>query len=132
MAILLFCESMLFVQGEEKSFYLAILTPKLHRIWVLLVSARTYLLPEQLVHCSGAKSCPTLCHPVDCSMPGFHVIQSFTISQNLLELMSIKLMTSSNHLILCCCLLLLPSVIPSLRVFSSEPALCIRCQSIFC
>ena len=120
MAILLFCESMLFVQGEEKSFYLAILTPKLHRIWVLLVSARTYLLPEQLVHCSGAKSCPTLCHPVDCSMPGFHVIQSFTISQNLLELMSIESVMLSNLIILCLPLLSLPSIFPSITVISNE------------
>ena len=50
---------------------------------------------------------------------------SFTIFQSLLKLMSIKLMPS-NHLILCRLLLLLPSVFPSIRVFSSESALCIR------
>ena len=47
---------------------------------------------------------------------------SFTISQNLLKLMSIELMMPSNHLILCCPLLLLPSVFPRIRVFSSELA----------
>ena len=40
--------------------------------------------------------------------------------------MSVKLVMPSNHLILCCCLLLLPSIFPSIRVFSSESALCIR------
>ena len=40
--------------------------------------------------------------------------------------MSIKLMVPSNHLILCCPLLLLPSIFPSIRVFSSESVLHIR------
>ena len=40
--------------------------------------------------------------------------------------MSIELVMSSNHLILCRPLLLLPSIFPSIRVFSSESALCIR------
>ena len=51
---------------------------------------------------------------------------SFTISQSLLELMSIESVMPSNHLILCCPLLLLPSISPSIRVFSNESALCIR------
>ena len=50
---------------------------------------------------------------------------SFAISQSLLKLTSIELMTSSKHLILCHPLLL-PSIFPSIRVFSSEPALCIK------
>ena len=40
--------------------------------------------------------------------------------------MSIESVMPSNHLILCCLLLLLPSVFPSIRVFSNESALCIR------
>ena len=40
--------------------------------------------------------------------------------------MSIESVMPSNHLILCCPLLLLPSIFPSIRVFSSESALCIR------
>ena len=40
--------------------------------------------------------------------------------------MSIESMMPSNHLILCCPLLLLPSIFPSIRVFSNESALCIR------
>ena len=47
-----------------------------------------------------------------------------TISQNLLKFMSVALILPSNHLILCCYLLL--SILPSIRVFSSEFALCIK------
>ena len=50
---------------------------------------------------------------------------SFTISQSLLKLLSIELMMPTNHLILCRPLLM-PSVFPSVRVFSSELAVCIR------
>ena len=49
-----------------------------------------------------------------------------TNSWSLLKLMSIKSVMPSNHLILCHPLLLLPSVFPSIRVFSSESALLIR------
>ena len=45
---------------------------------------------------------------------------------SLLKLMSIESVMPSNHLILCCPLLFLPSVFPSIRVFSSESVLCIR------
>ena len=51
---------------------------------------------------------------------------SFTIFQSLLKLMSIELVMPSNHLILCHSLLLLPSIFPSISVFSNESALCIR------
>ena len=51
---------------------------------------------------------------------------SFTISWSLLKLMSIQLVMPSNYLIFFCPLLLLPSIFPSIRVFSSEAALCIR------
>ena len=51
---------------------------------------------------------------------------SFIISQSLLDLMYIELVMPSNHLILCHLLLLLPSIFPSIRVFSNESALCIR------
>ena len=50
---------------------------------------------------------------------------SFTISWRLLKLMYIELMMSSNHLILCHPFLLLPSIFPSIRVFSSESVPCI-------
>ena len=51
---------------------------------------------------------------------------SFTISWNLLRLVSVESVMPSNHLILCHLLLPLPSVFSSIRVFSNELALCIR------
>ena len=51
---------------------------------------------------------------------------SFTTSQCLLKFMSIESVILSNHLILCHHLLILPSIFPSIRVFSKESALCIR------
>ena len=51
---------------------------------------------------------------------------SITNSWRLLKLMSIESVMPSNHLILCCPLLLLPSIFPSIRVFSNESALRIR------
>ena len=49
---------------------------------------------------------------------------SFTISRSLLKLMSIESVMPSNHLVLSCPLL--PSIFPSIKVFSNESALCIR------
>ena len=72
---------------------------------------------------SVAQLCPTLCDPMDCSMPGF---LSITNSQSLLKLISIESMMPSSHLILCRPLLLLPSVFPSIRVFLNESVLHIR------
>ena len=51
---------------------------------------------------------------------------SITSSRSLLKLTSIESVMSSNHLIFCHPLLLLPSIIPSIRAFSSESALCTR------
>ena len=51
---------------------------------------------------------------------------SFTISRSLLKLKSIESVMPSNHLILCRSLFLLPSIFPSITVFSDESALCIR------
>ena len=66
--------------------------------------------------------CPTLCNPMDCSTPGFPVQPN---TRSLLKLISIELVMPSNHLILCHPLLL-PSVFPSITVFSNESVLCIR------
>ena len=52
--------------------------------------------------------------------------QSITNSQSLLKLMSIKSVMPYNHLILCYPLLLLPSISPSIRVFSNESTLRMR------
>ena len=51
---------------------------------------------------------------------------SVTNYWSLLKLMSIKMVMPSNHFILCCPLLRLPSIFPSIRVFSSESVLCLR------
>ena len=64
-----------------------------------------------------------LCDPMN-SICQFSL--SFTISWSLLKLISIESVMSSNHLIPCCPLLLLPSVFPSISIFSNESALCIR------
>ena len=75
---------------------------------------------------SIAQSCPTLCDPMHtpcvlhprppCPPPTPGVYPN----------MSIELVMPSNHLILCCPLLLLPSIFPSIRVFSNESVLHIR------
>ena len=54
------------------------------------------------------------------------ISMSIINTQSLLKLMSIKLMMPSNHLILCCPFFLLPSIFPSIRVFSNESVLCIQ------
>ena len=79
-------------------------------IWLLLVVQS--LSPAQLF----ATPCTT----------AHQASLSFTISQSLLKLMSIELVMPSNLLIPCHPVLLLPSIFPSIRVFSSESDLCIR------
>ena len=69
--------------------------------------------------CSVNQPCLTLCDPMDCHMPGFPV-------HHQLPELAQESMMPSNHLILCHPLLLLPSIFPSIRVFSSESDLYIR------
>ena len=69
------------------------------------------------------KLCPALCDPINCSIPGIPVLH---YSWSLFKLMSIELVMLSNHHILCHPHLLLPSLFPSIKVFSNESALCIR------
>ena len=59
---------------------------------------------------------------MDCNLPGFPVYHQLPT----LKLMSIESLMPSNHRILCCPLLLLPSIFPSIRVFSNESVLRIR------
>ena len=76
-----------------------------------------------LCYCSVAMLCLTLCDPVDCStsiLPVTHCLPQ------LLKLMSIESVMQSNHFILCHPLLLLPSIFPSIWVFSNESTLHIR------
>ena len=71
---------------------------------------------------SVTKSCPTLCNPMDCSMPGFHALHYILkfahthVSESVMP---------SNCLILCHPLSVLPSIFPRIRVFSNELAFCI-------
>ena len=72
---------------------------------------------------SAAKSCPTLCDSMDCSMPGLPVHhQLLRFTQTHVHWVEIP----SNYLILCHPLLLLPSIFPSIRTFSNESVLHIR------
>ena len=68
-------------------------------------------------------SCPTLCNPINRSVPGLpvnHHPPEFT------QIRVIELVMPSSHLILCCPLLLLPPIPPSIRVFSNQSTLCMR------
>ena len=67
--------------------------------------------------------CPTFATPWTAAL---QASLSFTISWNLLKLMSIESVMPPNNLILCHPFLLLPSVFPSIRLFSNDLALCIR------
>ena len=75
---------------------------------------------------SAAQSCLTLGTPWTAE---HQASLSITNSWSLLKLISIKLVMPSNHLILCLPLLLLPSIFPSIRVFSNESVLRIRCPN---
>ena len=73
--------------------------------------------------CSVTQSCLTLGYPMNCSMPGFPVFSYIT---EFLQTHVIKLIMPFNHVIFCHSLLFLPSIFPSIRVFSNELTLCIR------
>ena len=75
---------------------------------------------------SVAQLCPTLCDPMNCSMPGLpvhHQLLEFTQTH------VHRVGDASNHLILCRPLLLPPSIFPGIRVFSNESVLPIRWPS---
>ena len=88
--------------------------------------AYRFMYPGEILFyccCSVAKSCLTLCNPMDCSTPGLpvhHHLPEFA------KFMSIELVMPSNHLTLCRPLLLLPSIFPTIRIFSNELAVHIR------
>ena len=88
-------------------------------LWLVIFSVLILVVQFSSV----AQSRPTLCNPMDRSMPAS---LSVTNSWSLLKLMAIESVMSSNHLILCRPLLLLPSIFPSIRIFSSETVLHIR------
>ena len=102
----------MFGQGTEAAFQIKRET--LGRWESLLLTAAQFSSVAQL--------CPTICDPMDCSMPGL----SITNYQSLLKLMSIESVMPSNHVILCHPLLLPPPIFPSIRVFSNESTLRMR------
>ena len=72
---------------------------------------------------SVGQSCLTLCNPIDCSMPSFPVHHQLP---ELAQTHVLQIVMPSIHLILCHPLLLLPSIFPSIRVFSKETVFHIR------
>ena len=72
---------------------------------------------------SVSQSCPTLCDPMNHSMPGLPVHHQLPEST---QTHAIKLVMPSSHLILCRPFLLLPPIPPSIRVFSNESTLRMR------
>ena len=83
-----------------------------------LVEVHPSLGSVSCCYCSVVESCPALC---DSRTAARRASLSITLSQSLLKLT--ESVMPSNHLILCHPLLLLPSIFPSIRVFSNESAL---------
>ena len=97
-----------------------------HRVGDAIQPSHSLPSPSPLAF-NLSQSHPTLCDPMDCSMPES---PSFTISRSLLKLMSTELVMPSNHLTLCCPPLLLPSASPSIRVFQMSQLFASGGQSI--
>ena len=95
------------------------------RMWSTFLCVTQWVLVSCFINtsCSFTQLCPTLCDPMDCSM---QASLSFTTFWTLLKLMSIESVMPSSHPILCRPLLNLPSIFPSIRVFSNDLAVCIR------
>ena len=75
--------------------------------------------------CSVTQSCPTLCDPIDCSTPGFPVLHHFLeFAQVHVHLIGDAIQPSHPL----CPLLLLPSIFPSIRVFSKQVAQVLELQ----
>jgi len=102
-------------RGNKKKASIPVLEiPKLLNAWEREKHVCTFLMLMCCCYCSLAKSCLTLCDPMDCSTPGFpvfHYLPEFGQTH-----VQVELGTPSNHLILCHLLLLLPSIFPSIRV----------------
>ena len=97
-------------------------------IWVLWKDIPAVSLPSNLPS-DRVLVVQSLSHVQHIATPwtaAYQASLSFTVSQSLLKFMSIESVMLSNHLILCHSLLFLPSVFPSIRVFSSESTLCLR------
>ena len=89
----------------------------------MFIAALFIILKTCSCYRSVTKMCPTLCNPITAA---HQAPLSSATSQSLLRFMSIELVMPSNHLILCHPFFRLPSIFPSIRIFSSESALHIR------
>ena len=107
---------------------MTILKLKVHdtRVWGFFISSLSLLTHPFLLFgfCSVAKSCPTLCNPMDSSMPGSFVLHCI-VDFAQIHVHWVGAAISPSYPLLP--LFLLPSIFLSIRVFSSESALCIRC-----
>ena len=86
---------------------------------MLYTESNNYMVNQLFAYfCSFAKSCPTLCNPMDCSMPGL------LVPLCLLEFAQVHVhwVCEAIYLTLCPLLLILPSIFPSIKVFSNESA----------
>ena len=91
--------------------------------WGAIAFSHCYLIVIQSLSCVRLFATPWTA--------AYQASLSITNSRNLLKLMSIESVMPFNHLILCRPLLFLPSIFPSIRVFSSESALRIRWRQIY-
>ena len=103
----------------------------LHQKCVLNIWFHLYWAKSSLVKSNSNKqflmfSCQVMSDSATPWTAAHQASLSFTISWSLLKLMSLETMMPSSHLILCRPLLLLPSIFPSIKVFSNESALHIR------
>ena len=121
------CPASFLFQGEiclySRCFlisYFCIPVPYNEKYVFLDVSSRWSCRSSSVQFSSLAESCPTLCDPMNHSIPG---PMSITNSRSSLRLMSIGLVMPSSHLILCRHLFLLYPVPPSIRVFSNKSIL---------
>ena len=99
--------------NDEKLWRYRVGDPNHRHIWISSVQFS-----------SVAQSCPALCNPMNHSTPGLAI----TNPRSLLKFMSIESVMPSSHLILCCPLIL-PPIPPSIRVFSNESTVRMRCRS---
>ena len=90
---------------------------------IVLGNNSNAIYKDSIQFSSVTQPCLTLCDPMDCNTLGFPVHHHLP---ELTQTHVHKVIMPSNHLILCCPLLLLPSIFPSIRVFSNESVLCIR------
>ena len=95
------------VPGESYQTFKEVVRPSSHKLRNFVIKDDEIFL---IILCSVAKSCPPPCDRMEFSMPAL----SFTISWNLLKLMSIESVVPSNHLILCRLFLSCPQSFSSL------------------